>query len=118
MVNAMTGTPRSDHLSLFVAERYVSRAQSQDCHAHDSQRAQTASQNLAARGIAVRYLGSILVPDDETCFTFLEAHSVDEVRQLADQASITYQRILPAQRLDTCKHRTGRTGRRNKKKNR
>jgi hypothetical protein len=118
MVNAMTGTARSDHLSLYVAERYVSRAQSQDRHAHDSQRAQTASQNLAARGIAVRYLGSILVPEDETCFTFLEAHSVDDIRQLADQASIAYQRILPAQRLDTCKHTTRPTGVRNKKKNR
>jgi hypothetical protein len=118
MVNTMTGTSRSDHLSLFVAERYTSRAQTQDRHAHDSQRAHTASQNLAARGIVVRYLGSILVPDDETCFTFLEAHSVDQVRQLADQASITYQRILPAQRLDTCEPRPPPKAGRNKKRNR
>jgi hypothetical protein len=113
----MTDTTRSNQLSLFVAERYMSRGQTQDRQADDAQRAQTASQNLAAQGIAIRYVGSILVPADETCLTFLEAHSVDEVRQLADQASITYQRILPAQRLDPCPHTAPLTGRRNKKPN-
>jgi hypothetical protein len=113
----MTEPVRSEHLSLFVAERYISRAQTHDRHADDAQRTQTASQYLAARGTAVRYLGSILVPEDETCFTFLEAHTVDEVRQLADQASITYQRILPAHRLDPCTQTAPRTGHRDKKRN-
>jgi hypothetical protein len=113
----MTEPARSEHLSLFVAERYTSRAQTRDRHADDAQRTQTASQHLAALGIAVRYLGSILVPEDETCFTFLEAHSVDEVRRLADQAAIRYQRILPAQRLDPCPQTAPRTGHRDKKRN-
>jgi hypothetical protein len=112
----MTEPARADHLSLFVAERYTSRSQAQDRHADDAQRTQTASQHLAARGVAVRYLGSILVPDDETCFTFLEAHSVDEVRRLADEAAISYQRILPAQRLDPCTQTAPRTARRDKKR--
>ena len=96
----------------------MSRVQTQDRQADDAQRAWTANQNLAARGIAIRYLGSNVVPADETRFTFLEAHSVDEVRQLADQASITYQRILPAQRLDTCEPRPPPKAGRNKKRNR
>ena len=114
----MTEPVRSEHLSLFVAERYTSRTQTRDRHADDAQRTQTASQHLAAQGITVRYLGSILVPDDETCFTFLEAHSVDEVRQLAGLASIAYQRILPAQCLDTVKQQTRPTAGRIRKRNR
>jgi hypothetical protein len=55
-----------------VAERYVFRVQTQGHHSDDAQRAQTASQNLVARVIAVRYLGSIFVPEDETCFRFLK----------------------------------------------
>jgi hypothetical protein len=114
----MTAAARSHPLSLFVAERYTSPAQSQDCHAQAALRTQTASQHLAARGIAVRYLGSVLVPEDETSFTFLEAHSIDQLRQLAHQASITFQRILPAQRLDIVKQTTRPSGGRNKKRNR
>jgi hypothetical protein len=113
----MTEPARSEHLTLFVAERYTSRAQTRDRHAEDAQRTQTASQHLSAQGIAVRYLGSILVPEDETCFTFLEAHSTDEVRRLADQAAISYERILPAQRLDPCTQPAPRTGHRDEKPN-
>jgi hypothetical protein len=98
IVDAMTDTSPSKRSSLFVAERYISSGHAQVGH-EDAQRAQAVSRDLAGRGTAIRYLGSIFVPQDETCFAFFEAGSAAEVRSLANQAFITYHRIVHAQHL-------------------
>jgi hypothetical protein len=79
----------------FLAEAYVSRTDA-DVVAHCATRAQRGAEALTREGTPVRYLRSIFVPDDETCFYLLEAASVDGVRALADRAGLHFERIAEA----------------------
>jgi Protein of unknown function (DUF4242) len=56
----------------------------------------TAAEALARDGIAVRYLRSILIPEDETCFHVLEAPSTEAVAETGSRASLTFSRIVEA----------------------
>ena len=91
-------------LSLFLAERYVSAANPESAHV-DAARASAASDEPAEGAATVRYLGSTLVPSDETCFVFFEAPSAEEVRNLLERASLSYDRIVEAVRIDTADRR-------------
>jgi hypothetical protein len=51
---------------------------------------------LAAEGIAIRYVRSILVPDDDTCFYMVEATSEDAVRETLRRAGFEDARITRA----------------------
>jgi hypothetical protein len=87
-------------LSHFLAERYVSAANPELAHL-DAARASAASQEQAEQGTAVRYLGSTLIPSDETCFSLFEAQSAEDVRRLLERAALPYDRIVEALRIDT-----------------
>jgi len=43
---------------------------------------------------AVRYLGSLLVPEDEVVFCFFDGPSAESVQAVAEQARIPFARIL------------------------
>ncbi len=66
----------------------------------DAARASAASDEPVADGARVRYLGSTLIPSDETCFALFEASSADEVRGLLERAALPYDRIVEAVRVD------------------
>jgi hypothetical protein len=93
-------------LSLFLAERYVSSANPELAHL-DAARASAASKEPTASGKTVRYLGSTLIPSDETCFVLFEASTETEVRRLLERASLPYDRIVEAVRIDTEKKDEG-----------
>jgi hypothetical protein len=82
-------------LSLFLAERYVSSANPELAHL-DAARASAASNEPTQSGKTVRYLGSTLIPSDETCFVLFEARSADDVRRLLERAQITCDRVVEA----------------------
>jgi hypothetical protein len=84
--------------SLFLAERYVSSANAELAHL-DAARASAASREPTESGESIRYLGSTLIPSDETCFVLFEAPSAEEVRRLLDRASLPYDRIVEAVRI-------------------
>jgi len=86
--------------SHFLAERYVSTA-SPELARRDAARVSAASREQTDGGTAVRYLGSTLIPSDETCFSLFEAESAEDVRRLLERASLPYDRIVEAQRIDT-----------------
>jgi hypothetical protein len=85
-------------LSHFVAERYVSAAHLELAHL-DAARASVATREQAERGAAVRYLGSTLIPSDETCFSLFEARSAEDVSRLLERASLPYDRIVEVLRI-------------------
>ena len=62
----------------------------------DAARASAASDEATEDGATVRYLGSTLIPGDETCFVLFEAPSADDVRRLLERAQITYDRLVEA----------------------
>jgi Nickel responsive protein SCO4226-like len=61
-----------------------------------------AAEALTREGLSARYLRSIFIPEDETCFFLLEAGSADAVREVTRRAGLESGRIAEA--LDT---RTG-----------
>lgn len=79
----------------FLVELYVSRG---DVAAVErgAERARLAAEALTGEGTPVRYLRSIFVPDDETCFLLYEADSVEAVREAALRAGLPFERVAEA----------------------
>jgi hypothetical protein len=79
----------------FLVEVFVSQA---DPGAAESgaRRARAAADELTREGMSVRYLRSIFVPEDETCFYLYEAGSIDAVREAAQRAALPYVRVVGA----------------------
>jgi hypothetical protein len=51
---------------------------------------------IAARGGPVRHLHATFIPEDETGFHFVEAPSLDAVREALTVAAVSYERIVEA----------------------
>src|SRR5436190_5204775 len=82
-------------MAQFLVELYVSRTGAAAIEsACDSVR--VAAEALTREGTRVRYLQSIFVPEDETCFLLCEAGSADGVREAAQRAGIVVERIAVA----------------------
>ena len=79
----------------FLAELYVSRSDAGSVE-HRSEQARRAAADLTSEGTPVRYLRSIFVPDDETCFYLYEAERVEDVEEAARRASLSFERIAEA----------------------
>jgi hypothetical protein len=59
-------------------------------------RARQASEQLRREGTPVRFVRSIFVPEDETCFYLYEAPSADDVREAARRAAIPVESLVEA----------------------
>jgi hypothetical protein len=70
----------------FIIELYVPR---NDCAAVAAaeERIAAAAAELTAEGRGVRFVRSIFVPDDETCFLLVEG-AADDVRETARRAAV------------------------------
>ena len=60
------------------------------------QKARLAAERLTGEGTPVRYLSSIFVPEDETCFYLYQAASADGVREAARRAALPFDRVIEA----------------------
>ena len=76
----------------FVAECFWTGVSGDDLHALD-ERAQRSVAGMAREGEQVRYLGSLLVREDEVVLCFFEG-SAASVRRAAERAEIPFERIL------------------------
>jgi hypothetical protein len=65
---------------------------------------------LVAGGLAVRYIGSMLMREDEVVLCLFEG-DVDSVRELAEAAEIPFDRILETARSPWSLHQRHRSGR-------
>lgn len=79
----------------FVVECYVSRTDAGAVE-RGAERARLAAEELTREGTPVRYLRSIFVPEDETCFFMCEAGSADAVREAARRAALPFERVAEA----------------------
>jgi hypothetical protein len=68
-------------------------------HAGAAQRAQVAAFELRKQGRDVSFVGSILVPVDETVFWFFDGDEED-IRVVSEQAGMPYERVLQTLRID------------------
>ena len=60
------------------------------------ERAREAASGLTLAGTPVRYVRTIFVREDETCFHVFEAASEGAVRRAASRAALPYERIVEA----------------------
>ena len=83
----------------FLIELYVSRADTASLE-RDTDRARLAAEELHRTGASVRYLRSIFVPEDETCFLLYEATSAEAVREAALRARLPVDRVAAVDHRD------------------
>jgi hypothetical protein len=60
--------------------------------------ARQVSEQMQAEGIPVRFVRSIFVPEDESCFYLYEAASADDVREAARRAALPFEHVAEAVR--------------------
>jgi uncharacterized protein DUF4242 len=79
----------------FLVELYVSRTDGAAVE-RGADRARLAAEQLSREGTPVRYLRSLFVPEDETCFYLYEATSAEAVRSAAERAALRFERVAEA----------------------
>ncbi len=75
-------------------------------------RAETAAGQLRATGRTVRFLGSVLVPDDQVSFWLFAGHSLADAKEAGSRAGLSFYRITecldfipaPAPATETDRH--------------
>jgi len=79
----------------FLAELYCPKRGASAFEAV-ARRARIAVDELRRQGLAVRYAGSLVVPEDETCFLLFEASSPEDVVQIGSRIGLSFERIVEA----------------------
>lgn len=79
-------------MAQFLAELYFSRSDVAAV-ARNAERTRVAAQELTREGVPVRYLRSIFVPEDETCFVLIEARSAEAACQAVRRAGLSFERL-------------------------
>ncbi len=79
----------------FLVELYVSGVDA-DAVERGAESARLAAEALSREGTPVRYLRSLFVPADETCFYLYEALSAKAVRRAAERAALRFERVTEA----------------------
>lgn len=101
------GAARDATTSEFVIEMYAPVAGL--ASAHGAAEIQRQAQAMRREGVAVRYLRSIVIPEDELCFHVVEAPSAEVVLEVGKRASIRFERIAPVVEVEPLRrsHRVG-----------
>jgi hypothetical protein len=79
----------------FLLELYVARTDGAGV-SNRAESARCAAKELTREGTPVRYLRSIFVPEDETCFFLYEAVSAEAVQEAARRAELPFDRVTEA----------------------
>lgn len=83
----------------FLIEVYLSRGDSAAVE-RNAERARLAARELTREGTPVRYLRSIFVPEDETCFVLLQADAAEAAGEAARRAGLSFERLAEAVAAD------------------
>jgi Protein of unknown function (DUF4242) len=79
----------------FLLELYASRTEPNAVEAA-AERARQAAEQLSLEGTRVRFLRTMFVPEEETCFYLYEAASAADVREAARRAELPSERVVEA----------------------
>ena len=79
----------------YLLELYVARADAVAVE-RGAERVRRAAEEHTREGTPVRYLRSIFVPEDETCYLLFEAASVEAVREAAQLAGLPFAHVAAA----------------------
>jgi hypothetical protein len=76
----------------FLVEFYISRTDAA-ARGRSVRRARLAAEEQTRQGTPVRYLRSMYLPDEETCFLLYEAESAEAARRTAALAAIAFEQV-------------------------
>jgi hypothetical protein len=76
----------------FLAEVYVAESDAASVE-RGAELARKGAEHAVSTGASVRYVRTIFVPEDETCFYLYEAPSADAVLEAGRRAGLTFERI-------------------------
>ena len=76
----------------YLVELYISRDDAAGAR-RLARHARLSANELTRGATATRYLRSVFVPDDETCFLFYEAVSADAVRAAGRVAQLSFDHV-------------------------
>ena len=94
----------------FLVEHYLPGATQAELRAASSRLADAAV-DLALAGEPVRYLGSTIVPAEESCFSRVEGGSEAAVRRALERAEVAYARVHVAEAVHpTSEHKPHQEG--------
>jgi uncharacterized protein DUF4242 len=79
----------------FLLEVYASRTEARAVEV-GAERARHAAEQLSGEGTRVRFLRTMFVPEEETCFYLYEAASADDVREAARRAELPVESVVEA----------------------
>jgi hypothetical protein len=82
-------------VTFFLLEAYLPGSSAGDLVAL-AERLSDAAHALSKGGMPVQYLRSTYVPEDETCFHYVEASTASIAACLAERAELSFDRILEA----------------------
>jgi hypothetical protein len=82
-------------VTVYLLEAYLPDSSAGDL-AHVVERLSETARALTQAGLAVRYLRSTYVPEDATCFHYVEAPTVHAATSFAQRAGLSFDRILEA----------------------
>jgi hypothetical protein len=79
----------------FVAEQYLP-ADGAETAARGAAAARSAADQLSREGVAVEFVRSIFIPEDETCIHLYLADSIEAVQAVAGRAALSLERVAEA----------------------
>jgi hypothetical protein len=79
----------------YLVEAYVPRALADGAGAEE-RRMLDAAKELAREGVAVAFIRTTSIPDDDTCFHVVDADSIEAVRELCSRAGLNAARVVEA----------------------
>jgi hypothetical protein len=80
-------------VTVYLLETYLARSQSAGLTELDKRLRQ------AAQGQPVRYLRTTYLPEDETCFHYIEAPTAAAAERFAEHAQLAIDRVLEAENV-------------------
>lgn len=76
----------------FLAEAYFAKRDAAAVEA-GANRTRAAADRLTQQGCRIRFLRTIFVPEDETCFYLFEASSASVVRDVGERAGVRFEHV-------------------------
>ena len=77
----------------FMVELYISRSDGAATVALAAERLRIGAEAATRAGTPVRFLRSIFVPEDETCFVLMEAETAGDVRDAALRVGMRFEHV-------------------------
>ena len=82
-------------VSTYIVEVYLPRSRADEARVAGS-RLEAAAYQLSREGLSVQYVRTTFLPDDETCFHFIEAPTPAAAEEVSRRAALGPARIVTA----------------------